>query len=170
MTHLRRRRTLLAPAALFGLVVLAGCSGSLPSLTPTPEPAPQPAPTPLPLPPAFQPQEIVGRWGYATFQKPEDQKRTEAAARSSCRKPYVIGRAPSGGVMMHLPDETKQSELNLKGGPGGKTYVGPGPEPAGELDREVVSFDGRVLILKWVDEATQQRYGTGIYVRCAPRA
>ena len=35
-------------------------------------------------------------------------------------------------------------------------------------DREVVSFDGRVLILRWVDPEVQGRYGTMVYVRCAP--
>jgi hypothetical protein len=33
-----------------------------------------------------------------------------------------------------------------------------------------VSFDGRVMLLKFVDPETDGRYGTGIFVRCAPRA
>jgi hypothetical protein len=168
MSDKRWQGAVLVPATLLGFLVLVGCAGG-PTLDTVPAPA-SPAPAPLPLPPAFQPQELVGRWGYASFHRAEDQKRTEAAARRSCNKPYVIGRGPGGGVMMHLPDETDKTELNLKGGPGGKTYVGPDAEPGGELDREVVSFDGRVLVLKWVDQEVGQRYGTGIYVRCAPRA
>ena len=39
-------------------------------------------------------------------------------------------------------------------------------EPGGADDREVVSFDGRVLILKWVDPEVAGRYGTMILVRC----
>ena len=32
----------------------------------------------------------------------------------------------------------------------------------------MVSFDGRVLILRWMDPEVQGRYGTMVYVRCAP--
>lgn len=164
MTGVRLRRSLVLPAMVLGLLALAGCATA-------PTPAPEPAPvTPLPLPPAFQPQELVGRWGFASFHKPEDQARTEAAARRACGKPYVISRGPTGGVMMHLADERQPTELTLKGGPGGKTYVGPGPEPGGQQDREVVSFDGRVLVLRWLDPEVTSRYGASVYVRCAPRA
>jgi len=164
MTGVRLRRMLASPVMVVGLLLLAGCATA-------PTPAPEPAPvTPLPLPPAFQPQELVGRWGFASYHKPEDQARTEAAARRSCSKPYVIGRGPSGGVMMHLADEREPSELTVKGGPGGKTYIGPGPLPADQQDREVVSFDGRVLVLRWLDPEVAGRYGIGVYVRCAPRA
>jgi hypothetical protein len=70
---------------------------------------------------------------------------------------------------MHLADQSKPSELALKGAPGGKTFIGPAGEPPGSMqDREVVSFDGRVLILRWVDPEVQGRYGTMVYVRCAP--
>jgi hypothetical protein len=164
MIGVRPRRALVVAATVLGLLALAGCAT-------TPPPAPEPAPvTPLPLPPAFQPQELVGRWGFASYHRPEDRTRTEGAARRACGKPYVINRGPSGGVMMHLADEREPSELTLKGGPGGKTYIGPGPEPAGQQDREVVSFDGRVLVLRWIDPEVAGRYGFSVYVRCAPRA
>ena len=159
-------RVLVGPIVALGLVALAGCATQ-----PAPEPQQPPPPvTPLPLPPSFQPQELVGRWGYASFTRPEDLKRTEDAARRQCGKPVTINRGPTGGVMMYLADQNKLSELQLKGGPGNKTYIGPGPEPAGEQDREVVSFDGRVLVLRWIDPEVQSRYGNGVYVRCAPRA
>jgi len=56
--------------------------------------------------------------------------------------------------------------MTLKGSVEGKTYVGPGPDPAGADDREVVTFDGRVLILKWVDPEIAGRYGNMVLVRC----
>ena len=31
-----------------------------------------------------------------------------------------------------------------------------------------MSFDGRVLILRWMDPEVQGRYGTMVYVRCGP--
>jgi hypothetical protein len=36
-------------------------------------------------------------------------------------------------------------------------------------DREVVQFDGKVLILRWLDPEVQGRYGTMVYVRCSPQ-
>jgi hypothetical protein len=119
------------------------------------------------LPPGFPPQDIVGRWGLAAYHKEEDRTRTEAAARESCRQPYVITLGPSGGVMMHLADQATPTELRLKGAPGGKTYIGPAEDPPGSAqDREVVLFDGRILILRWMDSEVQGRYGTMVYVRC----
>jgi hypothetical protein len=120
------------------------------------------------LPPAFPPQDIVGRWGLAAYHKEEDRVRTEAAAANQCRQPYVISLGPTGGVMMHLADQATPEELRLKGAPGGKTYIGPEGEPGGMQDREVVAFTGRVLTLRWMDPEVQGRYGTMVYVRCAP--
>ena len=61
--------------------------------------------TPVALPPPEIParvraSEIIGRWGYAAYHKPEDRARTEANARGQCKQPFVIGQGPSGGVMM----------------------------------------------------------------------
>ena len=128
---------------------------------------PPPAPTPT-LPPAFPPQDIVGRYGLAAYHKEEDRARTEAAASGQCKQPYVISLGSSGGVMMHLADQAKPEELRLKGAPGNKTYIGPDGEPGGMQDRLVVNFDGRVLILRWMDPEIQGRYGTMVYVRCGP--
>jgi hypothetical protein len=155
------------PAALvlgFFAMALAGCA----TTTPEPEPPPPPPVTPT-LPPAFPPQDIVGRWGLAAYHRDEDRPRIEQAAAAQCKQPYVITLGPTGGVMMHLADQATPSELRLKGAPGGKTYVGPAGDPPGSLqDREVVSFDGRILILRWMDPEVQGRYGTMVYVRCGP--
>jgi hypothetical protein len=156
--------------ALVAVVVvaaaLAGCATQTPDLPPAAAPPPAAA-----LPASIPARDLVGRWGYASYHKDADRARTEAAARGQCGQPYVIGAGPSGGVLMHLADEAQQQELQLKGGPGGKNYVGPAGAPAGDTkDREIVSFDGRVLVLRWIDPEVAGRYGTGIYVRCAARA
>jgi hypothetical protein len=148
--------------------LLAACATAPQGPQAPSEPA---APAVVPtLPPAFPNQELIGRWGYAAFHRPDDRARTEAAARAQCNKPYVISAGPTGGVMMYLADDTQMHELALKGHPNGKTYLGPAGEPGGAQDREVVSFDGRVLILRWVDPEVAGRYGTGAYVRCGPHA
>jgi hypothetical protein len=167
MSHFRR------PAVATGLfvgllaLVLAGCETTG---MPQPQPAEPPKPAVVPtLPPAFPPQDLVGRWGLAAYHKEADRERMVTAAANQCRNPYIITLGPSGGVMMHLADQAQPSELALKGAPGGKTYIGPKDEPPGATDdREVVSFTGRVLILRWMDPEVQGRYGTMVYVRCTP--
>ena len=170
MSLLNRNR--LPNALLLSVLALglAGCSGGSISnpLSTSSEPAPL-APAGPTLPPAFPPQDIVGRWGLAAYHKVEDRQRTEAAAASQCQQPYIITLGAGGGVMMHLADQPTPTELRLKGAPGNKTYIGPAEDPPGsQQDREVVSFDGRVLALRWMDTEVQGRYGTMVYVRCGP--
>jgi hypothetical protein len=121
------------------------------------------------MPPTFPPQNLVGRWGLTAYHNEADRERTIAAAANQCRNPYVITLGSTGGVMMHLADQSTPTELALKGAPGSKNYIGPKDEPpASAQDRLVVSFDGRVLILRWMDPEVQGRYGTMVYVRCGP--
>jgi hypothetical protein len=122
------------------------------------------------MPATIRADEIVGRWGLASFQNPADRARTEAAARGQCKQPYVIGAGSSGGVMMHLADQATPQELRLKGSPSGKNYIGPPGPAGGDQDREIVSFDGRVMVTRFIDKDAAVRYGNMVYVRCAPRA
>ncbi len=139
-------------------LLIASCSGTninMGSLT-----------GPASAPPAYTADQIVGRYGLAAFQRPEDRGRTESEARQQCRQPYEIAKGPGGGVIMHLADQSTPQELQLKGLAGGKTFIGPEGEAGGEQDREVVSFDGKVLVLRWVSTEIAERYGTSVYVRC----
>ena len=160
-------RLLLPIKTLSGLaaaLAIAGCAGQGTSPTAM-------TPVTTEVPPAIKAQEITGRWGLAAFHNPQDLKRTEAAARNGCRQPYNIGMGPSGGVVMHMPDKAQPEELRLKGAPGNKTYIGPPGEPAGGMqDREITSFDGRTMTVRFLDPEVSGRYGTQVYVRCAPRA
>ncbi|MEA2869028.1 MAG: hypothetical protein QOE39_3743 [Bradyrhizobium sp.] len=153
------------------LTIFLGACGSmsLPSLSSSPTVAPEPGVAPE-MPATIRADEIVGRWGLASFQNPADRARTEVAARGQCKQPYVIGAGASGGVIMHLADQATPQELRLKGSPSGKNYIGP-PGPAGsEQDREIVSFDGRIMVTRFIDKDAATRYGNMVYVRCAPRA
>src|SRR6185312_9301310 len=107
------------------------------------------APQPVQLmPPTFPAQNLVGRFGLTAYHNEADRERTITAAAGQCRNPYVITMGPTGGVMMHLADQSTPTELALKGAPGNKNYIGPKDEPpASAQDREGVSFDGRVLTL-----------------------
>ncbi len=139
-------------------ILIASCSGSginMPSLT-----------GPAAAPPAYNADQIAGRYGLAAYQRDQDRTRTETEARQQCRQPYEIAKGPGGTVIMHLADQSEPQELQLKGLAGGKTFIGPEGEAGGPQDREVVSFDGKVLILRWVDTEVASRYGTAVYVRC----
>ena len=121
-------------------LLLGACGGgfSLPSFVlaqPAPEAEPGVAPE---MPATIRADEIVGKWGLASFQNPADRARTEKEALAQCKQPYVIGAGTSGGVVMHLADQATPQELRLKGSPGGKNYIGPaGPRRrrAGPRDR-----------------------------------
>jgi hypothetical protein len=172
MIGLRNARTLANLAAASALTIFLGACGSmsLPSLSSNTAPeATEPGVAPE-MPASIRADEIVGRWGLASFQNPADRARTEKMAKDQCKQPYVIGAGQSGGVVMHLADQATPQELRLKGSPSGKNYIGPaGPTP-GEQDREIVSFDGRVLITRFIDKDAATRYGNMVYIRCAPRA
>ncbi|MGB6252950.1 MAG: hypothetical protein WBF62_06820, partial [Bradyrhizobium sp.] len=75
-------------AANFGIVsllavFLGACSSmSLPSFSSSsPTAAPEPPPVPE-MPATIRPDEIVGKWGLASYQNPNDRVRTEAAAKA----------------------------------------------------------------------------------------
>jgi len=148
--------------------VLGACSGmGLMSPSQPDSPGQPMAPE---MPATIRSDEIVGKWGLASYQNPADRARTELQAKAQCKQPYVIGAGTSGGVVMHLADQATPEELRLKGSPGGKNFIGPAGPSGGEQDREIVSFDGRVLVTRFTDKDAAVRYGNMVYVRCAPRA
>lgn len=143
------------------VIALAGCSATERTAAPTPG-----APGALgPAAPTIPADRLVGKWGLGAFQRDSDRPRTEKEARAQCSNPYVIAKGPNGGVMMHLADSKEREELFLKTN-GGKTFLGPaGPAPMLE-DREIVSMDDRIIIMRYMDPDVISRYGTSIYVRC----
>jgi hypothetical protein len=164
-----RARPLLT-AALLGTaaVMLASCSSTnstFSSLNPFASAPEAPPAAPLP-PPSLRADEITGRWGLASYHRDADRPRTEAAARGQCNQPYIIERLASGGVLMLGHDNPATVDMAIKGSYENKTYIGPGPTPKGNDDREVVSFDGKTLVLKWVDQEVAGRYGIMVLVRC----
>jgi hypothetical protein len=161
---LRDFRVFAAAAALCALA-LSSCTTNPPPAAEGPAVAPPPVPE---IPASIGPQELVGRWGYGSYHRPEDLVRTEAAARAQCGEPVVIDRGATGGVMMYLADSAQLQELRLKGSPSGKNYIGPPGPAGGTQDREIEQFDGRTMVLRWMDPEVASRYGIGVYVRCAP--
>jgi hypothetical protein len=148
-------RTLLP---LLGAAALVGCNSSpfhsaAPAVTATPNVA-------------VTTTELEGNWGLASYRNEADRPRTEKEAKSACGNPYVVARGPTGGVMMHLADQTEPQEVFLKVGADGNVFVGP-KGPAGvKQDRHITAFSGGVLTADWMDPSAKERYGTMVFVRC----
>src|SRR5258707_11090286 len=77
------------------------------------------------LPATVRADQIVGRWGVASYQNPKDQKRTEVAARSQCKQPYVIKAGAAGGAILYLFDDPTPHDLLFKSSASGKKYIVP---------------------------------------------
>ena len=170
MVSLGHARTVTNLSVISALAILLGACSSFSLGTSSPT-ASTPEPGVAPEAPAtIRSEELVGKWGLASFQNPADRARTEKQALAQCKQPYVIGAGQSGGVVMHLADQAPPEELRIKGSQSGKHYIGPAGPPGGEQDREIVSFDGRVLVTRFVDRDAATRYGNMVYVRCGPRA
>jgi hypothetical protein len=144
-------------------LALSACASNRPAEAPPPAEAVAPE-----MPASIRPEEVVGRWGYGAYHNEADRARTEAAARGQCGQPVVINRGPNGGVMMYMADSAQLQELHLKGSPNGVNFVGPPGPAGGPQDREIVAFDGRSMVLRWINPEVANRYGTAVYVRCAP--
>ena len=171
MRHDPKPLRLVTLTVLAAGLLLGGCSNnSLPSFSGGSADTPPPPAGAAAMPSKYASEEFVGRWGFTSYEKEADRARTINTARGLCRSPYVIAKGPSGGVMMHLADERQPSELRLKGSPSGKNYIGPDGEVGVGQDREIVSFDGRVLVTRYLDPDAANRYGNMVYVRCAPKA
>ena len=147
-----------AALALVGLLsaFVAGCGET-------------PPPTPAIVAPAISTDQLVGKWGFAAYHKDADRARTAKEAAGQCNRPYVINKGPTGGLMMNLADQKELSELILKAGPDGQTYLGPPGPPGGADDRIVSNVDANSFTTVWVDPDNASRYGTSVYVRCGRR-
>ena len=178
MRHDPKRLPLVTLTVLAAGLLLGGCSSfnfSMPSFgssssSDAPPPPPGVGAGAGAMPSKYASEELVGRWGYTSYQREADRARTVNTARGLCKSPYVIAKGPSGGVMMHLADDRQPTELRLKGSPDGRNYIGPDGNAGVAQDREIVSFDGRVLITRYIDPDAANRYGNMVYVRCAPKA
>jgi len=145
----------LALAGL-GLALLAGCASEPPS-------------PPVVAAPSISSDQLVGKWGFAAYHRDTDRTRTIKEAAAQCNKPYVIAKGPTGGVMMNLADQADLSELVLKAGRDGKTYLGPPGDAGTADDRIVTNLDPNSFTTNWVDPDSAARYGTSVYERCGQK-
>jgi hypothetical protein len=131
--------------------------------------APTTPPAPAIVAPAVNSDQLVGKWGFAAYHRDEDRDRTIKEAKAQCNRPYVIDKGPNGGVMMNLADQKELSELVMKAGPNGQTYLGPPGDAGTADDRIVTNVDPNSFTTVWVDPDNASRYGTSVYVRCGSK-
>ncbi len=106
---------------------------------------------------------LVGRWGFVSFFKDEDQSKAVGWARAACGQPYTIAKGKQGGVMMHAPDATAPSELLLQGG---RLVPADG---SGNGARAISFVDANTFVTRYDDGFARSRYGAQIYVRCGKK-
>ncbi len=113
-------RTIANLAIISALTVTLGACGggmSLPSFgSSSSAPAQEPGVAPE-MPATIRGDELVGKWGLASYQNPADRARTEKQAQAQCKQPYVIGAGGSGGVIMHLADQAHAAGIAHQGQP-----------------------------------------------------
>jgi peptidoglycan-associated lipoprotein len=123
-----------------------------------------PSPPP-PVPPHVAASELVGLWGFAAYHQAGDPQEIVDQARSQCVTPYVISQTAAGvSILGH--DNPLPQDMTTKRTVDGKIYLGPPGNPASSDDREIITFDNRVLVLKWVNPELANRRGTEVLVRC----
>src|SRR6202020_764202 len=82
-------------------IFLGACSSmSLPSFSSSPSAPPEAAPA-TQMPSSSRPDEIVGRWGLASFQNPNDRARPPPAARPLLKQPSYREAGTTRNLIMH---------------------------------------------------------------------
>src|SRR6478672_7404492 len=125
---------MLCPSPLILIVAaamaLSGCVGT--------QNSPPSALTGPPPKPSISPSDVIGRWGLGAYHREQDRARTEAIVKGQCAQPYVISAGNPGTVMMLMHDSPQFVEAQIKANQEGRTFIGPGADPGGADDREVV--------------------------------
>jgi hypothetical protein len=107
--------------------------------------------------------DLVGRWGVASYWKAEDKAEAPGWARQGCGQPYVIEKNAAGNLMMYVADGELR-EVRLRG----KTLTPTDRLEGGakKYEREITEFGPKSFELTWTNGGLAGRYGTVVYVRC----
>lgn len=105
--------------------------------------------------------DLVGRWGVAAYWNDSDAQRITAQARGFCSQPYTIGAGRNGGAMMFEAFEGRQREFTVSGG-----RIVPLEGGNSRLVKNIVSWNGQVLVFRYADEEAGRKYGNMVFARC----
>jgi hypothetical protein len=105
--------------------------------------------------------DLVGRWGVAAYWSESDAQRITAQARGFCNQPYTITAGRNGGAMMFEAFEGRQREFTVRGG---QIVPVEGGNP--KLVKNVLSWNGQVLVFRYVEEEPARKYGNMVFSRC----
>ena len=108
--------------------------------------------------------DLVGKWGLASYWKPEDAAKARGWAKGACGSPYTIAKSPAGNLVLHIADDPVPKEVKLSGKtllPVDKVEGGPKRH-----ERKITGFDATSFELTWSNPGVGSRYGVNVYVRC----
>ncbi len=108
--------------------------------------------------------------GSCLLPEPERPGTDRGGGAQPVQEPYVIGAGAHGRRHHASGGRSDAAGTAPEGQPERQELYRPRrAPPADEKDREIVSFDGRVLVTRFIDKDAAVRYGNMVYVRCAPR-
>jgi hypothetical protein len=109
--------------------------------------------------------DLVGRWGVASYWNAADKAKAPGWAKAACSSPYTITKNAAGNLMMYVADG-KLREVTLKGRtltPVEKVL----PEGGAKMhERKITSFAPGTFETVWSNTGFAQRYGTVVYMKC----
>jgi hypothetical protein len=105
--------------------------------------------------------DLVGRWGVAAYWNDSDAQRIVQQARGFCGQPYTITAGRNGGAMMFEAFEGRQREFQISG-----RAIVPVGDANPRLVKDIVSWNGQVLVFRYRDEEAGRKYGNMVFSRC----
>jgi hypothetical protein len=110
---------------------------------------------------ALRTEDLVGRWGVASFFNPAQSAQVIAAARGACAQPYVVNRGRNGGAVMFEAFEGRPREVVVRG-----NRIEAMEDPSPQTSKQILSWDGRMLQFRYAEGEAATKYGTMVFVRC----
>jgi len=108
---------------------------------------------------------FIGAWSKVSFNDESDRARMAQVARGYCNIPYRITRSSPDTFRMFVAETERDVRLMEQGG---QLYIVPATADGGVLRgaRVLRVIDQNQFTLRYVENATHQRYGANVFVRC----
>jgi hypothetical protein len=116
---------------------------------------------------SIRPDRRIGLWDNIASPEPTIKSISEGSVLGRNSPVGKAGNEYQAMNTMYPPDQSQMQGFWLKGCPGGKNFIGPLGEAGDTDDREITSFDGRVMVPRFVDADVAGCFGTGVHVRRA---
>jgi hypothetical protein len=109
--------------------------------------------------------DLAGKWGVASYWKPEEKAKAPGWAKQTCGSPYIIAKNGAGNLTMYVADGQVR-EVKLKGKKLTPVETSLPEGPAKMHERTITAFAPGGFELTWTSPLFAGRYGTVVYVKC----